>query len=108
MAYIRIKREKFKVEINKKGYPRVFKSFHSIKDAKKFAKEVESEMERQVFEDYSEARGITLKDILIKYKDKKVAINKETLLLNALIESTLMAFQQYKCCSFFLLLAVPQ
>ncbi len=31
MAYIRIKRAKFKVEINKKGYPRVFKSFHTIK-----------------------------------------------------------------------------
>ena len=50
MAYIRVKRGKFKVEINKKGYPRVFKSFHTIKDAKKFAKEVESQMERQVFE----------------------------------------------------------
>lgn len=59
MAYIRVKRGKFKVEINKKGYPRVFKSFLKIKDAKKFAKEVESQMERQVFEDYSGARGIT-------------------------------------------------
>ena len=37
MAYIRVKRGKFKVEINKKGYPRVFKSFHKIKDTKKFA-----------------------------------------------------------------------
>ena len=33
MAYIRVKRGKFKVEINKKGYPRVFKSFLKIKDA---------------------------------------------------------------------------
>lgn len=41
MAYIRVKRGKFKVEINKKGYPRVFKSFHTIKDAKKFVKEFE-------------------------------------------------------------------
>ena len=51
MAYIRVKRGKFKVEINKKGYPRVFKSFHTIKDAKKFAKEVESQMEREVVND---------------------------------------------------------
>ena len=36
MVYIRVKRGKFKVEINKKGYPKVFKSFSTIKDAKKF------------------------------------------------------------------------
>ena len=87
MAYIRVKRGKFKVEINKKGYPRVFKSFHTFKDAKKFAKEVESQMERQVFEDYSGARGITLKEILIKYRDKKTVnkkgVREETSTINA-------------------------
>jgi len=90
MAYIRVKRGKFKVEINKKGYPRVFKSFLKIKDAKKFAKEVESQMERQVFEDYSGARGITLKEILIKYRDKKTVnkkgIREETSTINFLIK----------------------
>ena len=90
MAYIRVKRGKFKVEINKKGYPRVFKSFHTIKDAKKFAKEVESQMERQVFEDYSGARGITLKEILIKYRDKKTVnkkgVREETSTINFLIK----------------------
>ena len=76
MAYIRVKRGKFKVEINKKGYPRVFKSFSTIKDAKKFAKDVESQMERQIFEDYSGARGINLKEILTKYRDEKTVHKK--------------------------------
>ena len=90
MAYIRVKRGKFKVEINKKGYPRVFKSFSTIKDAKKFAKDVESQMERQIFEDYSGARGTTLKDILIKYRDEKTVLKKgdreETSTINYLIK----------------------
>ena len=71
MAYIRVKRGKFKVEINKKGYPRVFKSFHTIKDAKKFAKEVESQMERQVFEDYS---GAWLLISFLFFIDKKILL----------------------------------
>jgi integrase len=89
MAYIRVKRGKFKVEINKKGYPRVFKSFSTIKDAKKFCKDVESQMERQIFEDYSGARGITLKEILVKYRDEKTVLKKgareETYTINYLI-----------------------
>ena len=44
MGYLWVKRGKFKVEINKKSYLRVFKSFHTIKYAKKFAKDVESQM----------------------------------------------------------------
>ena len=79
MAYIRVKRGKFKVEINKKGYPRVFKSFSTIKDAKKFAKDVESQMERQIFEDYSGARGINLKEILTKYRDEKKKRENESI-----------------------------
>ena len=90
MAYIRVKRGKFKVEINKKGYPRVFKSFSTIKDAKKFAKDVESQMERQIFEDYSGARGINLKEILTKYRDEKTVHKKgwreETSTINYLIK----------------------
>jgi len=32
-------------------------------------------MERQVFEDYSGAKGITLREILIKYRNKKLYNN---------------------------------
>ena len=91
MAYIRVKRGKFKVEINKKGFPRIYKSFSTIKDAKRFAKDVESKMERNVWEDYSVASGTTLKDILVRYRDEKTALKKghkeETSTVNFLIRN---------------------
>jgi hypothetical protein len=96
MAYIRVKRGKFKVEINKKGYPRVFKSFSTIKDAKKFCKDVESQMERQIFEDYSGARGITLKEILVKYRDEKTVLKKGKIPLNIDIDKFLDEKEEFE------------
>ena len=58
MAGLRkIKGGKWKVEIRRKGFPSVNKRFHDVKTARKFIREVESQMERGVFEDYSGARG---------------------------------------------------
>ena len=58
MAYIRKRFGKWQVNIRKKGRPGVYKAFHDVKEARKFARTVESEMERGVFEDYSGARGV--------------------------------------------------
>ena len=58
MAYIRKRFGKWQVNIRKKGHPGVYKAFHDVKDARKFARDVESQMERGVFEDYSGARGV--------------------------------------------------
>ena len=57
MAYIRKRFGKWQVNIRKKGFPGVYKAFHDVKDARKFTRDVESQMERGVFEDYSGARG---------------------------------------------------
>ena len=57
MAYIRKRFGKWQVNIRKKGHPGVYKAFHDVKDARKFSRDVESQMERGVFEDYSGARG---------------------------------------------------
>ena len=57
MAYIRKQFGKWQVNIRKKGFPGVYKAFHDVKDARKFTRDVESQMERGVFEDYSGARG---------------------------------------------------
>ena len=57
MAYIRKRFGKWQVNIRKKGHPGVYKAFHDVKDARKFGRTVESEMERGVFEDYSGAHG---------------------------------------------------
>ena len=70
MASIRKKRNKWSVRICKKGYPIIYKSFYQKSDASKWAKQVETDMDRNVFEDYTNASNTTLKDILIKYRDE--------------------------------------
>ena len=77
--FVKMKTGRHFVEIRKKGFPYISKSFHDIKDARKFARTVESEMERGVFEDYSGARGTTLREILVRYRDERTAVKKGVL-----------------------------
>ena len=88
MATIKLINKKYKVQIRKKGYPSVSKRFHTLGDARRFAKDLESQMEKGTFEDYSGARGTTLKEILIKYRDEKTVLKKgareETSTINSL------------------------
>ena len=90
MASIRKRRGKYQVEIRRKGYPFIRKTFIDLKDARKFGRTVESQMERNIFEDYSNASGTTLRQILIKYRDEKTALKKgsveETSKINYLIK----------------------
>ena len=89
MAYIRKRFGKWQVNIRKKGHPGVYKAFHDVKDARKFSRDVESQMERGVFEDYSGARGTTLREILVRYRDERTVLKKgvreETNTINKLI-----------------------
>ena len=89
MAYIHKRNGRWHIDIRKKGFPNIYKSFLDLKDARKFAKDIESQMERNVFEDYSGASGTTLKEILIKYRDEKTVLKKgaksETSKINLLI-----------------------
>lgn len=89
MATIRKKRNKYSVRICKKGYPIIYKSFTLKCDAIKWAKNTETDMERNVFEDYSDASTIMLKDILIRYRDEitptKKGAKSETYKINKLI-----------------------
>ena len=70
MAYIRKKRSKWSVQIKRKGYPIIYKSFIQKSDATRWAKQVESDMDRNIFEDYTTASNTTLKDILVRYRDE--------------------------------------
>ena len=74
--HIKKQRGKWIVEIKKKGYPRVYKSFIDLKTARKFGREIESQMERNVFDDYSGARGTSLREVLVLYRDEKRLIRK--------------------------------
>ena len=49
MAHIKKQRGKWIVEIQRKGYPRVYKSFVDLKMARKFGRDIESQMDRNVF-----------------------------------------------------------
>jgi len=90
MANIRKYKGKWCVQVRRKGFPHVSKTFHDIKDARKFARTVESQMERGVFEDYSGARGTTLREILVRYRDERTVLKKgvreETGTINYLIK----------------------
>ena len=55
MATIRRRGNRYQVQIRKHGHLPVSKSFSSPKTAETFAKEVESQMERRVFQDASAA-----------------------------------------------------
>jgi len=91
MAFIYKKKTgRWQVQIRRKGFPQVNKNFIDVKTARKFARDVESQMERNEFEDYSGARGTTLKEILIKYRDERTVLKKgareETCTINYLIK----------------------
>jgi hypothetical protein len=69
--YIRkLKSGKWYVEINKKGFPRLQKSFLDKPTARNWAREIELQMDKNIFEDYSGAAGTTLKALLLNNKPK--------------------------------------
>tara|TARA_B110001454_G_scaffold24171_1_gene23705 strand:+ start:142 stop:1185 length:1044 start_codon:yes stop_codon:yes gene_type:complete len=86
----KLKSGKWICEIRKKGHPYISKAFYELKVARKFGREVESKMERNVFEDYSGARGTTLREILVRYRDERTILKKgvreETGTINYLIK----------------------
>jgi integrase len=85
----KMKSGKWICEIRKKGHPYISKAFWDLKVARKFGRDVESKMERNVFEDYSGARGTTLREILVRYRDERTVLKKgwreETNTINKLI-----------------------
>ena len=76
MATIRKWNGKWKVEIRKSGYPKIYRTFFEHKIALKYAKDIETQMDKNIFEDYSGATGTTLKVLLIKYRNE-ITVNKK-------------------------------
>ena len=76
MATIRKKHGKWKVEIRKSGYPNIYRTFFEKATALKYAKDIETQMDKNIFEDYSGATGTTLKVLLIKYRNEITANKK--------------------------------
>ena len=93
MAYIKKINGKYKVGINKKGFPRITKRFLDFKTAKLWGKQIEVQMEKGEFENLFNS-GITLKEILIKYRDEKTILKKgvreETTKINFLLKNRIV------------------
>jgi len=89
MATITKRLSKWKVQIRKKGYRPITKTFLKNVNAIKWAKETETLMDKKMFEDYSDAENYTLGDLIKKYRDLKTPTKKgkkeETYKLNLLL-----------------------
>lgn len=58
----------WQVKIRRKGYPPVSKTFARKSDAERFARQVEAEMDRGVFQSRDEAESTTLAEALARYE----------------------------------------
>jgi hypothetical protein len=77
MASIRkLKSGKWQVVIRKSNHKHIFKTFIEKAVAKKFARDVEQQIEKEVYTDYGNAETITIKDLIIKYRDEIVVEHK--------------------------------
>ena len=77
MAVIRkLRSGKWQTVIRRKGYPTIYKTFLEKSLASKYARMIESQMERNMFEDMSGAEATTLRSLLIKYRDEIVPAYK--------------------------------
>ena len=70
MATYRKRKGKWTVAIRKKNYPPVYKTFIEKSSANKWAKQVESDMDKQIFEDYTSAHNTMLKQLLERYREE--------------------------------------
>ncbi|GAB5604151.1 site-specific integrase [Sideroxyarcus sp. TK5] len=77
MATIRPKDGKWQVQIRRKGHGSITRTFTKKTDANKWASIVESEIERGVFVDRTEAEGTTLSEALDRY-EVEVSVMKKT------------------------------
>ena len=72
MAYIRRRKFKkvvsFQVQIRRKGFRTIVKSFDTRTQAQKWARGIERKLDMGDYSDYTEASKLTLGDLLNRYK----------------------------------------
>lgn len=67
MASFRYRSDRWQARVRRKGYPDETKSFISRQDAEKWARALESEIDKGQFVNVSEAQRITLGDLIARY-----------------------------------------
>ncbi|WP_194721667.1 tyrosine-type recombinase/integrase [Noviherbaspirillum malthae] len=93
MASIRQRNDKWQARVRRKGLPAIEKTFLTRLEAEKWARLVESEVERGLFIDRTEAERTLFADILLRYKNgvtpQKRGMTAEAIRIDTLIKSTL-------------------
>lgn len=67
---------KWQVSIRKLNYKSIYKTFCERSVARKWAREIEYQIEREIYTDYGNAETISIKDLIIKYRDEIVVDHK--------------------------------
>jgi Arc/MetJ-type ribon-helix-helix transcriptional regulator len=75
MAYIKERGAYVRVEIRRRGYKPVYRTFDTREQAKKWARRVEAEIDAGLYFDRSEAERTTLREALERYQ-REVVPNK--------------------------------
>ncbi len=87
MAHIRRRKNgNWQVIIRKKNYPDIVRTFLEKGTASKWSKQIETQMDKKIFEDMSGAENTTLSHLVIKYREEVVDIRRSW-------RDVMMAFQ---------------
>lgn len=76
MPTIRKRGSKYQVQIRKKGYPPISKSFSDRKTAETFAKDAEAKIERGAFQDATTAERTTFRELVVMYEQQVLPAKK--------------------------------
>ena len=77
MASIRkLKSGRWQVVIRKSNHKHIFKTFIEKAVAQRWAKQTEIQIEKDVYTDYGNVESITVKDLILKYRDEIVPTHK--------------------------------
>jgi integrase len=100
MASIRKHYKKYQVLIRRKGHPLICKSFTTYADATRYAQESETNIDKGLFQDLTEAMQTTLADALKRYRDEVCPTRKwghyETYQINKLLRNKISDYSLAK------------
>ena len=95
MATFRNRNGKWQVRVRRKGQPAVVKSFQSKQDGERWARQVESDIDKGAYTNLALAERTTLKELIERYIVEVTALSRsakeDTFRLNALSRDPLAA-----------------
>ena len=91
MAHIRKRNGKWIAEVRKKDFKKIQKTFLKKSNATNWVQEIEYQMDKNQYEDFSDSSKFTLGDLIKKYRDEisinKKGVQEETYKLNLLLRN---------------------